>query len=308
MVHELFSVRRAEVNERDWALRLALHELDRDQQASLVDSLLPIAAQGIDPLATLTVGCCGRRVESAAWVQPMIGKSGALWIGTARNDDNPQLMKQTAELALRTSAAFDLEIVQVLADPVDSQRPELLRSLGMTELAQLHYFEWHVEWQLPEASTLPLEFVGRAEDRRDLLCDLVADSYAETRDCPALSGLRSIRATIEGYLAAGDYDPNLWFTVNCEGEPAALLLLTPYLELRQWELTYLGVVPRWRGKGIGRALVARAQQLAREALIDRIVLAADAANEPATQLYKKQGFRHWADRVAWYVVPPARGA
>ncbi len=307
MEQDRFLIRPADLRERDWALGLALQELDREQQALLVDSLLPFARRGIDPLATLMVGCDRQRIDAAAWVQPQIGKSATLWIGVAHDEADRRCVAAAAAHALVASRAFDLEIVQLLADPADSERAGLLSSIGMIELAQLHYFEWHVEWQLPRSPPLPLEFETITTSHLDRLGSLIAESYAATLDCPALSGLRSTSATIAGYQAAGDYDPALWFCVKFAGEPAAVLLLTPYVDLQQWELTYLGVLPRWRGKGIGRALVAHAQQLARQASVDRLVLAADAANKPATLIYRKQGFRHWADRVAWYCVPSVHG-
>jgi ribosomal protein S18 acetylase RimI-like enzyme len=60
---------------------------------------------------------------------------------------------------------------------------------------------------------------------------------------------------------------------------------------RQMQLSMLAVDPRsWR-RGLGRALVARCIELARERRCDAVRLWTDAANDRALRLYEKLGFR-----------------
>jgi mycothiol synthase len=62
----------------------------------------------------------------------------------------------------------------------------------------------------------------------------------------------------------------------------------------------MGVVPEARGRGWGRQIVRHAQTLALRAKVERIVLAVDAANEPAMRMYRSAGFEAW-DRRAVFV-------
>lgn len=54
---------------------------------------------------------------------------------------------------------------------------------------------------------------------------------------------------------------------------------------------HLGVVPEHRRRGLGRYLLAHAEQLAREAGYPAVTLMVAEGNEPARQLYASEGFR-----------------
>jgi ribosomal protein S18 acetylase RimI-like enzyme len=58
----------------------------------------------------------------------------------------------------------------------------------------------------------------------------------------------------------------------------------------------MGVVPEARGQGLGISIVRHAQYLARAAGRERLVLAVDAANEPAIAVYAAAGFVCWDRR------------
>ena len=52
----------------------------------------------------------------------------------------------------------------------------------------------------------------------------------------------------------------------------------------------LAVLPAWRGRGIGRALLARVEELARERGCCKLTLEVLEGNRPAQALYRAQGF------------------
>ena len=302
MTNDPVTIRQARPSEREVALGLAMAELDDRQRSIVVDGLVPLARQGFDPFQALLVLTAGDRPAAAAWVQPQAGRVGTLWVN-AHESVSPSAVASLAAKSLAAAQSYQLGMVQVLAEPTDQQRESWLVGAGVTRLARLGYFEWFAEWPLPEIAGAALQFVPRAADDLDHLADLLRRTYVETRDCPPLGGLRSMSDTIEGYQTVGDYDPDLWFAVRSGEHDIGVLLLTPYDDLQQWELTYMGVVPEQRGQGLGRPIVAHAQRLLRTAGVDRMVLAADKANAPAIAMYREQRFRHWADRVAWYAVP-----
>jgi ribosomal protein S18 acetylase RimI-like enzyme len=69
------------------------------------------------------------------------------------------------------------------------------------------------------------------------------------------------------------------------------------------ELVYMGVVPAFRRRGVGRALLDRALRLAANEGFDRLCLAADVRNEPAQNLYAAAGLQPVLQRDAWLCVP-----
>ncbi len=90
---------------------------------------------------------------------------------------------------------------------------------------------------------------------------------------------------------------------------SAVCLLTAYREPPVWELIYQGIVPSARGRGLGTDVTRHAQWLAGQAGIQQLVLAVDAANEPALGVYAAAGFRAWESRwVFARLLSAAEGA
>ena len=62
----------------------------------------------------------------------------------------------------------------------------------------------------------------------------------------------------------------------------------------------MGVAPEARGQGIGLEITRQAQWLAAREHAERLVLAVDAANQPAIDVYAAAGFTGW-DRRSVFV-------
>lgn len=67
----------------------------------------------------------------------------------------------------------------------------------------------------------------------------------------------------------------------------------------------LGILPGWRGRGLGDALLLQALHGFREAGLRRVVLEVTAQNEPAIRLYRRLGFRR--SKTLYKAVPEWRG-
>ena len=130
---------------------------------------------------------------------------------------------------------------------------------------------------------------------------LVDATYQDTLDCPAVNGVRSVEDVLQGYQATGHFDPQRWFIVRHQGEDVGCLILTDYPELATWELIYVGLVPAARGRGWGLSVVRHALWLCGQASRNRLILAVDAANEPALRIYAAAGFQSW-DQKSVYVL------
>jgi ribosomal protein S18 acetylase RimI-like enzyme len=98
---------------------------------------------------------------------------------------------------------------------------------------------------------------------------------------------------LAGYEEAARIGSRLWFLVVHAGRPIGCLLLADQAEQDQLELLYVGLSPSARGKQWGLELVRYGQWQAARAGRNRVVLAVDAANEPATRMYASAGFRIW---------------
>jgi len=66
----------------------------------------------------------------------------------------------------------------------------------------------------------------------------------------------------------------------------------------------LGIVPAWRGQGLGRALLLYALHGFRASGLTRALLEVTAENEPAVNLYRRLGFRR--RKILYKAVPDPR--
>ena len=173
---------------------------------------------------------------------------------------------------------------------------ELLAAGGMRHLADLLYLV-SLPAEFPRerpAAEFVLHPYSEAEHGR--FAAVLKRTYAGSLDCPAIEGLRTLDDTLNGYRASGPFDPARWLVASQQDQDVGCLLLADVPAQNQWEVTYIGVVPEARGRGLGLALTRQAQWMTRQARRSRLVLAVDAANEPALKAYEAAGFIHWDRR------------
>ncbi|CAN5787408.1 hypothetical protein BH18ACT7_BH18ACT7_14710 [soil metagenome] len=73
-------------------------------------------------------------------------------------------------------------------------------------------------------------------------------------------------------------------------------------------ISNLGVAPAWRGRGVGRELVAAAEQRIRDRGYRQVSLAVGRDNDPAARLYARLGYVDtWLREVSRYDAPDASG-
>lgn len=101
-----------------------------------------------------------------------------------------------------------------------------------------------------------------------------------------------VAACLLGYPAALDPEPI---------EPGTPGIFVPLLELENlapgaWYLNVLATYPGHRGKGIGSALLAKAEEVARQAGRSTISLIAEDTHLDALRLYRGKGFTEIARR------------
>ena len=105
---------------------------------------------------------------------------------------------------------------------------------------------------------------------------------------------------MEGYRAVGHFRPDLWFIVRLDNEDVGCALVAEHSSDFVWELVYMGIVPEARGRRLGLEITRFVQWLAAHDQVRRLVLAVDAANDPAIAMYAAAGFVSW-DRRSVFV-------
>lgn len=229
------------------------------------------------------------------------GKTALLF--TPRMGQLPEVTAAATALAARQAVqdARDagVVLVQAMVEPNDVAGAALLAHVGLRTLARLIYMERRPPLLPPHMSlpdTIHLEPYSAATHH--LFGHAIVQSYVQTLDCPALSGLRHVDDVIAGHQAVGRFDPQLWSVLVEAGRPIGCLLLAEVPARSALELVYLGLAPEARGRGLGRMLMNRVLGIGSHRHFGLMSLAVDADNTPALALYRRCGYRRVAERLA----------
>jgi GNAT superfamily N-acetyltransferase len=129
---------------------------------------------------------------------------------------------------------------------------------------------------------------------------IVAGTWQGTRDCPRIEGIRAPGDVVEGYLAIGRHRAELFALARMDGQDGGCLLLADHPLEDHVEIIYMGLLPDFRERRLGGALVAHAQQTTRTLGRSRLIVSVDAANEPAVRTYHSAGLRAWNQQQVWF--------
>jgi ribosomal protein S18 acetylase RimI-like enzyme len=146
---------------------------------------------------------------------------------------------------------------------------------------------------------LPFELEAYQTAEKPRLIDVIQHTYIGTLDCPLIDGMRDTADVLTGYQAVGVFRPELWFFVKDRGRDVGCLLINVHPDVLHAEIVYLALVPDVRGRGWGLQLARQALWVARATHCQRAVLAVDADNAPAVELYRAAGFQAFDRRAVW---------
>ena len=287
----------------DWAAALALiyirmHEGARGRQ---VADALGAADRGEVDLAGLWVARRKGRLVGAMLTQAMAGRAAAVWAPEVVSGwGRAELAAGLVRAALDDLQARGFRIAQALLDDSAPARAagDLARG-GLPRVAELASMRRRVDAPIAVDPAGPrLDWRPYGPDTDAEFRELLERTYVGSLDMPELDGHRSLDDVLAGHRAAGRFDPGRWQVGRLPGSAraSAVLLLSAVPDRTSWEVAYLGLAPEARGRGLGRAILARAVELARPHATD-LELAVDTRNAPACKLYRGAGFKPFDRRA-----------
>lgn len=297
------TIRACPLSLRAAAIELVLRDMSPEQQVSAVASLPLPEGNSLEPFGALLIAEEDEQMIAAIWAQPQPGRTAFFWPPQFVAEFDVGLANRLIAQVLEISGSRDLTLLQSIIEPNDSSATRQLTSIGFTHAADLVYLEW-----LPESVSLVsnaiLEFEPIRRRQLKRLSKALGRTYINSFDCPKFDGLRTLDDTIAGYRATCDRDIQDWMIAVEDGADVGVLLLADFPKLQQLEMVYMGVVPEARNRGIGSALIQRAQAIALQRRAKKLLLAVDAANDPARRLYDRAGFRQWLNRSVFFRTFP----
>lgn len=240
-----------------------------------------------------------RQIVGAAWGQLGSGNVAQVWptqrlAERAVSGCDPLLAALLRELP-RRGATF----AQTLLPDAACRDAQTVLGAGFTHAADLAYLGADVDPRLAKHEATGLHFVSVEAHERAAFAELVERTYEGTLDCPALNGLRPALEVLDEYAAIGTSGMSLWQRAVRRNADVGCLLLADHPSQNQVELVYMALLPQARGRGLGGQLVRESLRIAAVLGRKRIVLAVDAANQPAAAQYEAAGFREWERRSAF---------
>lgn len=248
----------------------------------------------------------GRAISACTAVESS-GRSAILLLGVP--DDRPGFLDGQVQLIERAAACLaerGNRLIQALIEVDDGFNRRALERAGFLDIAVLEYLELKMISAPLRAAALPppeyrqasLTWLDYGEKTHTRFADLIRATYEDSRDCPGLSDLREIEDVIAGHKATGRFSPHRWHLLLIEDVPAACILLSENPLRPVLELVYMGVHPRFRGRGLGRYILDKGLEWASAERFHTVTLAVDARNAPARDLYRLAGFVRATSRRA----------
>ncbi|MCI0681881.1 MAG: GNAT family N-acetyltransferase [Gemmataceae bacterium] len=313
------------------AFALALRHVPDDERPTRIANALTLLAEGeIDPAGIFVA----RSDTGLAGVQvciPLRGASGLVWLPqldpACPDRDIANRLVATALGWLRHGGA---KLAQAMLPPSDLQYAGALIQCGFRHVTQLVYLRHDLEQVPPVPSAPALRLEPFAPANAAVFARTLERTYDDTLDCPELNGVRTTDEILDGHRGQGAWHPETWWLVHVDdgpgahapgshapgadaagAAPAGVVLLSEFPEGYGWDLSYFGVVPEHRRRGLGRAMLVRTMHVVRDAYGLPLHLAVDRRNAPARRMYEGLGFHTTGVRevlLHLFSTPAARPA
>lgn len=203
-------------------------------------------------------------------------------------------------------ARRDFRLLQSLLELNEHRNRHLLEALGFWQIAELHYLERRLldadvfieQEKQCDFSTQEWKWIHYDSSRHLDFARLISATYQDSLDCQGLSDLRDIEDVLTGHKGVGRFDPQRWRLLLHNDDPAACILFGENPLQPIWELVYMGVHPKHRGRGLGHYVLTEGLAFAYRQKSQAVTLAVDARNTPARRLYESCGFTQTCARRA----------
>ncbi len=261
------------------------------------------------PLETLQAG---ERVAGAYMM--LLGARVAALAGVRGIDNHNTTAARLLNQLVQEVRAQGVVQVQAILDGTESIATEIVELAGFVPLAELQQLALplNLDTQSKASSSsdeglcveLPesLKWVKACDVPRAKLTQLLAHTFIETLDCPALNGLRTPDDVLEGFLDGQELAAQTHWWLLESGDRFIGCVLVNKLPSGAAELVYMGLGPTSRGRGYGRLLLEQGIRNAMAMQADVFLAAVDCANWPANRLYLQAGFQEHGRVQAWFHV------
>lgn len=233
-------------------------------------------------------------VLGALITQQLGGAQAAVWVPVA---DDEQLADALALGAVRLMSHLGNRVLQAMTAIPSPVHITSLQRAGFRYFSDLVFADLDVPPSDSIEVSKRLALVQTAFD--DIgFARLIDATYVGSLDMPELNGVRTPEEILASCQVITKFDPPLWYYAEHDGERVGVLQLAPQDE-SDFELVYMGLVPRARQRGLGRELARCAIRIVATFGGTRLHLSYDVRNGSAARTYDQLGFVGQCRRAVW---------
>jgi mycothiol synthase len=244
-----------------------------------------------DSLGVFVAADAVGQIRAAMMVQSLAGAIGLAWPPFAEPDVFGDALVAASCEWLRNRG---VKVCQAFATANEANQFIPLERNGFHHVTSLLSLRREIAGELPITA---LTFEPHLPPFTDEFRTVLLATHQETHDCPELYRNRTDEDLIAGFDEP--LDSTCWHLARLAGEPIGVLMLTAGAQDGEAELAYLGVLPRFRGRGLGRELVAFARTVASHRPATALTVSVDRRNAAALKVYAHHDFTQTSRREVW---------
>ncbi len=286
--------------EHEDAFFLMIQENDQEIKRQEVEKIFASVQKGQLDLKHLLVATTDQKILAARLMVAQKDKTAILWpaacdeeVESSQSFDSIQnaLLKQSILLAKKEGCVQ----IQTTVEQNDVTTSALYERNGLPAIGNLYFMQHPASPECNDekhdaatSESLKLAPVSQGISD-DFLGELVLKTYIDSADFPELQHDRTAARSLQTHRLQGEYNPEHWFVIEQNKTAVGVLFFSWHSDLEQWELTYLGIIPEHRGKGIaGKAIGKSFEHPSRKS--SNVFLGVDSRNHYAIRLYESLGF------------------
>ncbi len=240
------------------------------------------------------------RLHAASLVELL---SGALGVALVPRGDSTAAVDAVAAAGCAWLRERGVKVCQAFVAEREGAEATALARHGFRPVTQLAYLRRAVGPSFGAPTPPVLWHPWPAEPTREHT-DLLLATHDGTLDCPEMNDTRTPNEIVGGFRPT-DVANRSWWSASDESRAVGVLLLVGGPD-HVLEVSYLGLAPAARGRGLAGALLRFADDVARQMGHRELNVSVDVRNAPAMKLYARHGFVEYDRRGVWLAHFPAR--
>ena len=274
-------------DERETAFGIAYGRSQPDQRSRQVERLSTMVERGEFPAAGVFLARRGAKVVGAMLAQPMPGRTAVV---CPPNAIDREAEDRLIESALNYLKKQNAHTAQCFLDADETSLAEPLLRHGFRHVTRIGNYLRLTAMAGRCQYDVPTTLRFQSDDVQDRIRFTLNSTYVESLDIPEAFEEMSAEEILTGF----SHGPQrTWWLASQDGIDLGVLLIGNTDQPGVGELVYFGVIPEYRGRGIGASVLDFALKQFEEKGIGDVYLSVDERNAPAIRLYESRGFRRF---------------